>query len=232
MFPSRKLLTGSGAVARAVRSVPYESRFDILDSQRIKPKYCSEGRGTPRRCYQENLIEGIRIAPTFNPYVKLNKAKRYVLDNWASRNWSDWDPRRCYVRGSRRRYNVPEDILPYKDELGEWHPPKLSGRYQADIEKQYRMNGLPWVWDKDFYTGKMHFHDSEPMGPKTWYRKEYKEERIKEAMKTMDETVMKHKKEVRAKKRYCWLETQVKAMARPAQVKTGKFFAPRIVPKL
>lgn len=35
--------------------------------------------------YPENLIDGVRVRPTFNPYVKLTKAKRYVLDNWPSR---------------------------------------------------------------------------------------------------------------------------------------------------
>ena len=29
------------------------------------------------------------------------------------------------------RYRIPQDIAPYKDELGEWHPPRLSGRYKA-----------------------------------------------------------------------------------------------------
>lgn len=41
--------------------------------------------GTPRMEYAENLIDGVRLRPTFNPYVKLTKAKRYVLDNWPSR---------------------------------------------------------------------------------------------------------------------------------------------------
>lgn len=31
------------------------------------------------------------------------------------------------------RYNIPEDLFPYKDELGEWHPPRISGRYAADV---------------------------------------------------------------------------------------------------
>lgn len=29
------------------------------------------------------------------------------------------------------RYRIPQDLAPYKDELGEWHPPRLSGRYKA-----------------------------------------------------------------------------------------------------
>ena len=30
------------------------------------------------------------------------------------------------------RYRIPQDIAPYKDELGEWHPPRISGRYKAE----------------------------------------------------------------------------------------------------
>ncbi|KFG60838.1 BIR protein, partial [Toxoplasma gondii RUB] len=162
----------SGALQRAVREIPWKSRQDIL-RERERPVYAAECRGTPRREYSKNVIDGVRVKPTFNPFVKLNKAKRYVLDNWPSRNWDDWSPYRCYVRGSRRRYNIPQDLLPYKDELGEWHPPRLSARYQADVKKQYLMNNLPWVWQKDFYEGKMHFGDREPLGPKVWYRKAF-----------------------------------------------------------
>lgn len=31
---------------------------------------------------------------------------------------------------------------------------------QADIEKQYYMNSLPWVWSNDYFEGKKHFMDS------------------------------------------------------------------------
>ena len=95
------------------------------------------------------------------------------------------------------RYRIPQDINPYKDrlshascdlkrgsedELGEWHPPRLSGRYkasrfpaclhlkwklqgqsrlfrQADVEKQYLMNSLPWVWSNDYYQSRLHIWD-------------------------------------------------------------------------
>lgn len=68
-------------------------------------------------------------------------------------------PNLCNVRGSRRRYRIPTDINPYKDELGEWHPPRLSGRYKADVEKQYLMNSLPWVWSNDYYQSRLHIWD-------------------------------------------------------------------------
>ncbi|KAF4718377.1 hypothetical protein FOZ63_003983, partial [Perkinsus olseni] len=67
-------------------------------------------------------------------------------------------------------YNIPEDLFPYKDELGEWHPPRISGRYAADVRKQYYIHSLPWVWDQDAMdAGKKHFMDREPLGNKRWY---------------------------------------------------------------
>lgn len=194
-----------GAVDRAVRELPWESRFTIL-RERKKPQYFSESIGTPRRELTKNLINGIRIHPTFNPHVKFNNEKRYQYDNWNSRNFEDWDATKCFVRGSRRRYEIPSDILPCKDELGEMHPPRLSGRYRADVEKQYYINGLPWIWDKDFYSGKIHFHDNQPIGPKLWYRKEFRKERIKEAMKRMDDMVLNYRKESRERKNLSWMD--------------------------
>ncbi|CEM25815.1 unnamed protein product [Vitrella brassicaformis CCMP3155] len=200
--------TTTGAVDRAVRDLPWESRFELL-KQRKKPRYMSECRGTPRREYQENMIDGIRIHSTFNPYLELNKNQHYHLDIWPSRNWDKWDPRKCHVRGSLRRYDIPRDFMPYKDELGEWHPPKLSGRYQADVKKQYQINGLPWMWDKRFYEGTLNYHDRQPLGPKKWYIREFKKERIKEAMRKMDETVFEHRKEARDRREHRWLEKVV-----------------------
>jgi len=206
------IMLNQGAVARAVRETPWESRFEIL-KRRIKPRYMKECPGTPRRELQDGVIDGIRVKPTFNPYVQLNRARRYRLDRWASRNWDDWNPRCCFIRGSRHKYNVPDDLLPYKDDLGEWHPPRVSGRYQADIEKQYYMNGLPWVWKKDFYTSKSHTLDREPLAPKKFYSKELRNERVKEAMKNMDNLVMEYRKQVREKRRYSWWERMVYGMA-------------------
>nr|CEL68975.1 TPA: BIR protein [Neospora caninum Liverpool] len=219
----------SAALQRAVREIPWKSRHDIL-REREKPVYASECRGTPRREYSKNVIDGVRVQPTFNPFVKLNKAKRYVLDNWPSRNWDDWSPYRCYVRGSRRRYNIPQDLLPYKDELGEWHPPRLSARYQADVKKQYLMNNLPWVWQKDFYEGKMHFGDREPLGPKAWYRKAYREERVKEAMRKMDDLVLDYRQENRDRRRYNWFEKVVHDFA--GEEIATQFIRKRKEPKL
>ncbi|KAK2195960.1 hypothetical protein BdWA1_002558 [Babesia duncani] len=161
-------------VNRAIRQLPWKSRFDIL-KERIKPRYMNECVGTPRREYQENVVNGIRICPTFNPFVHLNKARRYRLDNWPSRNWDDWNPLNCYTRGGRKRFSVPEAFLPLKDELGNAHPPRLSGRYIADIEKQYRINGLPWVWKHEYYKEKLHYGDRDIVEPKTWYRIAYRQ---------------------------------------------------------
>jgi hypothetical protein len=142
-----------------------------------------------------------------NPYVKLTLQKKYPLNAWPSRNWADWSPHAAYVRGSRRRYRIPEDITPYKDELGEWHPPRVSGRYKADIEKQYYMNSLPWVWANDYYRGKQHFMDREPRGPKRWYKREFRRAQIAAALKRVDSLVEDYRKERREAKRLSWVET-------------------------
>ena len=59
-----------------------------------------ETRGTPRSEFSEGTIDGIRVRPVQNPYVRLTKAKRYRLDNWMSRSWTDWDPLKVWYRGS------------------------------------------------------------------------------------------------------------------------------------
>lgn len=51
---------------------------------------------------------------------------------------------------------------------------RLSGRYKADVERQFRLNGIAWVWTKDFYKEKRHFQDREPLGPKRWYIREFR----------------------------------------------------------
>ncbi|EDO07711.1 hypothetical protein BBOV_III001440 [Babesia bovis T2Bo] len=209
----RAMKTAATAIVdRVVREVPWRSRFDIL-KERVKPTYMAECIGTPRREYQTNMINGIRIMPTFNPYVKLNKEKRYRLDNWPSRNWDDWNPTECYTRGGRRRHAIPKAFLPTKDELGEAHPPKISARYKADIEKQYYMNGLPWVWNPDYYLGKVHYHDRDVLHPKVWYRHAFRKHRMEMELKRLDKHIEEYREQNRLKKRYAYFEKAVAAMA-------------------
>ncbi|CAE7038463.1 fldA [Symbiodinium natans] len=196
----------------AVRDVAWESRFDLME-RRIEPRYAAEPVGTPRRELQDGLVRGIRVRPVQNPFVRLKPAMKYRLNTWQSRNWKEWSPNLCNVRGSRRRYRVPQDIAPYKDELGEWHPPRVSGRYKADIEKQYYLNSLPWVWANDYYQGKLHYMDREPHGLKRWYRKEYRKAQVLEALKRADEMIEDYRKERRQGKRLSWVETIVKEFA-------------------
>jgi len=207
--PLRPIPVGFSALDRAVREVPWESRFDIL-KRTVTPRYMDECRGTPIRQYMEGVVDGMRVRPVANPYVKLTKAKRYRLDTFPSRDWRRWTPEKVYVKGSRRRFDLPKDIAPHKDELGEWHPPRLSGRYTADIEKQYYMHELPWVWAKDFYHPPLHFMDREPQGPKRWYRKEFRLAKIREALRGMDALKHAYRKERRAAKRLSWFEQTVK----------------------
>jgi len=203
--PLRPVTPGFSTLDRAVREVPWESRFDIL-KRRVRPRYMDECKGTPIRQYMEGVVDGLRIRPVFNPYVKLNRQKRYRLDTYPSRDWRRWDPLKVYVRGGRQQHELPKDIAPQKDELGEWHPPKLSGRYTSDIEKQYYMNSLPWVWAKDFYHPPLHFMDRAPKGPKRWYKKEYRLAQIREAMRGMESLKEAYRKERREAKRLSWFE--------------------------
>jgi len=206
--PLRPVPAGFSAADRAVREVAWESRFDIL-TRRIEPTYCSECPGTPRRELQDGIVGGIRVRPAQNPFVKLTPANRYRLNVWASKNWAKWSPHFCYIRGSKRRYRVPEDIAPYKDELGEWHKPRVSGRYKGDIEKQYYMNSLPWVWANDYYRGKLHFMDREPRGPKRWYKKEFRKAMVAEALKKREALIEEYRQERREGKRLSWVESIV-----------------------
>lgn len=226
--PLRPIPAGFSALDRAKREIPWESRFDLLE-RRIAPTYAGEGRGTPRREYQEGLVGGIRVRPVQNPYVKLKLAQRYRLNAWPSKNWADWNPHRCHVRGSRRRYRLPEDIAPYRDELGEWHPPRVSGRYKADIEKQYYMNGLPWVWANDYFMGKLHFMDREPRGPRRWYKKEFRKAQVAEALKRADAMIEDYRKERREAKRLSWVE--ITALEFAGEQLAAPFVRERRMPK-
>ncbi|SPJ09637.1 conserved Plasmodium protein, unknown function [Plasmodium sp. DRC-Itaito] len=200
------------ALDRKIREVPYLSRYVILEKFKKKPRYMSECVGTPRRAYDYNTFDKIRYKPTFNPYVHLNKDKKYRLDNWKSRDHENFDPLKCYVRGSRKSYDIPYAILPAKDELGMFHPPILSGRYKADIEKQYYMHDLPWIWHKNFYTGTNHFCDNMVIGKKKWYRKEQQNEKMKESMKKINNLVLEYREECKNKKRYNFLEKVVNTL--------------------
>lgn len=96
---------GLSPLGRAVREVPWESRFELM-KRRTEPKYCSEVRGTPRREYQEGMVEGCRVRPVFNPFVELTPAKRYRMDNWPSRR--EEEEFLCGGGGGPRRGHVEE----------------------------------------------------------------------------------------------------------------------------
>ncbi|SIO73529.1 conserved Plasmodium protein, unknown function [Babesia microti strain RI] len=214
---------------RRIRELPWKSRFEILNNP-VKPRYMNECVGTPRREYQENVVNGIRVAPTFNPYVELNRDKRYRLDHWPSRNWDDWDPRHCFVRGGRRRYQIPRAIAATRDELGHAHPPRLSGRYKADVEKQYYYHGLPWVWKDNFYTKNLHSHDRPVLGPKIWYRNEFRKKQIEKALERTDTVTEEYKKERYSAKRLTYFEKVVNDMA--GEEIASKYVRKPIVPKI
>lgn len=227
--PLRTVSPGFAPVDRAVRDVAWESRFDLLD-RAVAPRYANECRGTPRREVQDGMLSGVRVRPVQNPYVELIDKRRYVLNAWPSRNWDDWNPRACHVRGSRRRYRLPEDIAPYRDELGEWHPPRVSGRYKADMEKQYYMHSLPWVWANDYFQGKQHYMDREPRGPRRWYKREFRKAQVAEALKRADSLIEDYRRERREAKRLSWVERAVLEFA--GEQLAAPFVRQRRLPKM
>ncbi|CAD7923813.1 unnamed protein product [Amoebophrya sp. A120] len=207
-FTSLRSVTEPGITPldRAARDVPWESRFELV-TRRVRPKYAAEVRGTPRREFQEGMVEGVRVRPVFNPFVELTNAKRYRLDNWPSRNWDNWDPNEnVRVRGGRRTYTLPKDIGPSKDELGEWHPCPISGRYKGDIQKQYAYFSLPWVWARDFFNPPKHIHDREPKGRKYWRFREFRKIKVAEALRKMPQLIEEYRREKREAKRLSWFE--------------------------
>lgn len=197
-------------LSRLIRERPTEPREAYLARDKIQqPQYMAECRGTPRREYPVNLFNGIRVKATFNPYQKLTRQRRWRLAMWKSRKWDDWDPFSCYVGFGGQRYQVPDDLMPTKDELGCWQSPRLSARYVSDIKKQYIMHGLPWVWDKAFYKRRVHFTDREPSLRRHQYKTGNRRKKIAKAMRQLEPMKLAYLKEKKDARQYRWWERVV-----------------------
>ena len=217
------------ALDRVVREVPRESKQEIL-KRMIRPEFADETAGTPRREYQGGMIDGVRVRPVANSYFRPTGQKLKQFDRWKSRHFENWSPSSVAVRGGTREYNIPQDILPKKNELGEWTSPTLGGRYQADVKRQFAMHGLPWIYERDFLVNKLHVLDKEPIGPKRWYKREYKQAKIREAMRNMDSLVEDYRKERQLAKKKTWFEQIVHKLV-GAQM-ASKYITERKLPKL
>jgi len=210
--PLRSIPQGFNTLDRASRDVPWESRFDLLQ-RRISPAFVSDSTGTPRREFQGGMVNGIRVRPALNPHFIPTGHKLKQWNTWRSRDFVGWDALKTSVRGSYKPYDIPGELKPLKNELGEWHPPVVSSRYQADVKRQYILNGIPWIFEKDFMEGKRHLRDREPSGLKRWQRKEYRAAKVREAMKSMPRRIEEYKKDRCAAKRNSWFETVILDMA-------------------
>ena len=204
----RPIIPGFSSLDRAVREVPWESRFELL-TKLTKPKFMSESIGTPFQEYQGGLVDSIRVRPTPNPYFKPNRRQLRQWNTWRSRDFDNWNPLRTAVRGSFKHYNIPRDLMPSKDELGNNHPPLVSARYQADVKRQFLLSGIPWIFDKDFMKEKTHIRDREPAVPKRWFKREFRQSKINESMKNMKQMVDDYREEKRAAKPNSWFEKMV-----------------------
>ncbi len=227
--PIDRLLESS--IDRVVREVPFENKHEIISKRLIRPVFASEAAaGTPRREYQGGMIDGVRVRAVFNPYYRPTGQKLKQMNRWKSRDWHKWNPNKVGVRGSTKMYNIPDDIVPKKDELGEWRDPTLSGRYQADVKRQYTIHGLPWTYKRDFVENKMHILDKEPVGPKRWYKREYRLAKIREAMRSMDSLVDDYRAERKAAKKKTWFELIVHKLV-GGQL-ASKYITERKLPKI
>jgi hypothetical protein len=218
------------ALDRGVREIPWESNNDILSARLIRPEFSSECAGTPRREYQGGMVDGIRVRPIANPYFAPSGQVLKQFDRWRSRHWERWNPLNAAVRGGTRLYSIPKDILPKKDELGEWRPPSLGGRYQADVKRQYTIHGLPWIYRRDFARTKVHILDKEPIGPKRWYKREYRQAKIREAMRDMDAIVADYRREAQAAKKKTWFEQIIQKLV--GTQLSSKYISDRKLPKI
>jgi hypothetical protein len=216
-------------VDRRVREVPWESKEELL-RRIVRPEFSTECDGTPRREYQGGMMQGIRVRPVANPFFQPRGQLMRQYDRWNSRNLCAWNPKLVSVRGGTRRYSIPQDILPKKDELGEWSSPCLSGRYQADVRRQYTLHGIPWIYKRDFFANKQHILDKEPVGPKRWYKREYRQAKIRQAMSSMRTQVEEYRKERKAAKKKTWFEQIVQKLV-GSQV-SSKYIVERKLPKL
>jgi len=219
----------ASALDRAVREVPWESKRDLLHRM-VRPEFANESVGTPRREFQGGMIDGIRVRALANPYFRPTGQKLKQFDRWKSRHFETWSPLRVAVRGGTRQYDIPTDILPKRNELGEWTSPTLSGRYLADVKRQYVMHGLPWIYERDFQAYKQHILDKEPLGPKRWYKREYRQAKIREAMRNMDSLVEEYRKERQTAKRKTWFEQIVQKLV--GSQMASKYISERKLPKL
>ena len=97
-----------------------------------------------------------------------------------------------------------------KDELGEWHSPQLVAKYRNDIKRQYEMHSLPWVWENDYYRKNvLHYADREPLGPKHWYKRQFREEKIRAALLQADQLIEEYRKSKHQAKRHDWFDDQM-----------------------
>ena len=198
---------------RSFRESPWCSRFDLMSKIR-RPEFTNEEVGTPRISNRNGhgQIGGMRVRSVFNPSYSPNKSSLFEWNNWASRDMTNWNPSLCAVRGSFKYFEIPENILPSKDESGRSHPPLVSSRLRADIRKQFILNGLFWVFDDSFSSEATHSRDTDPRHRILFSSKKFKVTKISESLRNMPQLVEEHRKENAAAKSHSWFEKIVSEM--------------------
>lgn len=76
---------------------------------------------------------------------------------------------------------------------GSWHKPIISGRYKAMVKKEFRIAGLPWLYEPP--STKMNPRDKAPKMKKQLKLKPVRLARIKQALKENEGNELKYRQD-------------------------------------
>lgn len=89
--------------------------------------------------------------------------------------------------------SIPEGIKPFLDK-GKWHRPIIGGRYHHYLRKQFLLNNVPWIYDKEVDSSK-NPRNKKPKGHKSEKNKIIRLEKIKKALESNVENELKYRQE-------------------------------------
>eukprot|EP00920_Eleutheroschizon_duboscqi_P035908 GHVT01086872.1.p1 GENE.GHVT01086872.1~~GHVT01086872.1.p1 ORF type:complete len:148 (+),score=5.95 GHVT01086872.1:904-1347(+) len=88
------------------------------------------------------------------------------------------------------------------------------------------ITGLPWIWGKNFYEQRMHILDHPPLGPKRWYRRQFKRLQIAAVLQNIDRNVHRSRERKWSGRQRQWFEDSSRKLlgvaAKPFMVTKGR----------
>lgn len=196
-------------LARAIRDV--DAPEPSYERQSLKPRFMMECVGTPRRELQENIVNGLRVKPTFNPYAKLSKTTLYQADRWPSRDWGSFKEGACYVQGRFAR--SPLRFEPRYDELGRLQKQRLPQKAKEDISWQQTVHGVPASRNVlSFARNGVDPADKLDV-PQRWLNRLNREKQIASTQDTRQELIDQYRRECYLKRPHKWWERIVRETA-------------------